>query len=143
VLCSGRPGFVDARAIGIVGQVRDGDNPTSLILAEILLGLDFVFLGGESQQFLESSLTFQIWLMERLDMIATPTNANYGPSNFPSWAILKTKCQIESNWVTFFGQEIQYLNSLEMLLVEVPTSFIAISGIRSYLLGWLKEGNFL
>ena len=57
LLCSGRPSFVDARAIGIVGQVRDGDNPTSLILAETLLGLDFVFLSGESQQFLESPLT--------------------------------------------------------------------------------------
>ena len=26
LLCFGRPGFVDARAIGIMGQVRDGDN---------------------------------------------------------------------------------------------------------------------
>ena len=26
LLCSERPGFVDARAIGIMGQVRDGDN---------------------------------------------------------------------------------------------------------------------
>ena len=33
LLCSRRPGFVDARAIGIVSQVRDGDNPASLILA--------------------------------------------------------------------------------------------------------------
>ena len=90
LLCSGRPSFVDARAIGIVGQVRDGDNPTSLILAETLLGLDFVFLSGESQQFLESPLTFQIWLMERLDMIATPTD---------------TKCQIESNWVKFLDKK--------------------------------------
>ena len=42
-----------------------------------------------------------------------------------------------------FGQEIQYLNSIGLLLVEVPTSSVAISGIRSYLLGWLKEGDFL
>ena len=27
LLCSGRPSFVDARAIGIVNQVKDGDNP--------------------------------------------------------------------------------------------------------------------
>ena len=40
-----------------MSQVKDGDNPTSLILAETLLGLDSVFLGGESQQFLESPLT--------------------------------------------------------------------------------------
>jgi len=65
MLYSGRPGFVDARAIGIVNQVKDGDNPTSLILAETLLGLDSIFLGGESQHFLRSPLTLQIWLMER------------------------------------------------------------------------------
>ena len=57
LLYSRRPGFVDARAIGIIGHVRDGDNPASLILAETLLGLDSVFLGGESQQFLRSPLT--------------------------------------------------------------------------------------
>ena len=57
LLCSGRRGFVDARAIGIVDQIRDGDNPTSLILVETLLGLDSVFLGGDSQQFLGCPLT--------------------------------------------------------------------------------------
>jgi len=56
-----------------VSQVRDGDNLASLILAGTLLRLDFVFLGGESQQFIGSPLTLQIWLMERLDMIATLT----------------------------------------------------------------------
>ena len=60
LLCSGRPGFVDARAIGIVSQVKDGDNPASLILAKTLLGLDSVFLGGESQHFLGSPLNLQI-----------------------------------------------------------------------------------
>ena len=102
---SGRPSFVDARAIGIVSQVRDGDNPTSLISAKTLLRLNSVFLGGESQQFLGSPLTLQIWLMERLDMIATPIVANYGPSNFPSKAVLKTKCQIESDWVKFLDKK--------------------------------------
>ena len=63
-LCSGRLGFMDARAIGIVSQVKDGDNPASLILAKTLLGLDSVFLNGKSQYFLGSPLTLQIWLME-------------------------------------------------------------------------------
>ncbi|KAK9998200.1 hypothetical protein SO802_017803 [Lithocarpus litseifolius] len=57
LLCSGRLGFIDARAIGIMSQVKNGDNPASLILAKTLLGLDYVFLGGESQQFLRSPLT--------------------------------------------------------------------------------------
>ena len=50
LLCFGRPGFVDARAIGIVSQIKDGDNPASLILAETLVGLDFAFHGEESQK---------------------------------------------------------------------------------------------
>jgi len=57
MLCSGRLGFVDAHAIGIVSQVKDGDNPASLVLVETLLGLDSIFLGGESQQFHRSPLT--------------------------------------------------------------------------------------
>ena len=57
LLCSRRAGFVDARVIGIVSQVRDSDNPASLILVETLLGLDSVFLGGESQQLFGSPLT--------------------------------------------------------------------------------------
>ena len=88
LLCSKRPGFVDAQAIGIMSQVKDGENPASLIFVESLLGLDSVFLDGEAQQFLRSPLTLQIWLMERLDMIATPTVANYGPSNFLCRAVI-------------------------------------------------------
>jgi len=57
LLCSRRLGFMEARAIGIVSQIKDGDNPISLILAETLSGLDFVFLGGESQRFHRSPLT--------------------------------------------------------------------------------------
>ena len=48
LLCSRRHGFVDAQAISVVSQIKDGDNPISLILAETLLGPDFVFHGGES-----------------------------------------------------------------------------------------------
>ena len=70
LICSGRHGFVDARAISVVNQIKDGDNLVSFILAETLLGLDAIFHGGETQNFLGSPLTLQIWLMERLDMIA-------------------------------------------------------------------------
>ena len=104
-LYSGRPDFVDARVISIVSQIKDGDNPTSLILAKTLLGMDFVFLGGESQNFLGSPLTLQIWLMERLDKIAMPTVADYGPSNFLSRNVLKTECQTESDWVKFLNKK--------------------------------------
>ena len=63
-LCSRRHNFVDARAISVVSQIKDGDNLVSLILAKTLVGLDTVFHGGESQNFLGSPLTLQIWLME-------------------------------------------------------------------------------
>ena len=64
LLCSKRHSFMDARAINVVSQIKDGDNPVYLILAETLLGLDAVFHGGETQNFLRSPLTLQIWLME-------------------------------------------------------------------------------
>ena len=38
-------------------------------------------------------------------MIATPTITNYGPRNFHSRAILKTECQIDSNWVKFLNKK--------------------------------------
>ena len=81
----------------MVSQIKDGDNPVSLILAETLLGMYFVFHGGESQNFLGSPLTLQICLMEQLDMIGRPTTGNHGPSSFLSKTIIKTKCQIESD----------------------------------------------
>ena len=56
-LCSRRHNFVHARAISVVSQIKDGNSPVSLILAETLLGLDVVFHGGETQNFLGSLLT--------------------------------------------------------------------------------------
>ena len=43
--------------------------------------------------------------MERLDMIATPTIADYGPSNFLNRTVLKTECQTESDWVKFLNKK--------------------------------------
>ena len=97
LFCSGWPDFMDARAISVVNQIKDVGNPVPLILAKTLMRLDSVFRGGESQNFLGSPLVLQIWLMERLDMIAMSTISNYGPGNFLSRIVLKSKCQIESN----------------------------------------------
>ena len=55
---------MDARAISVMNQIKDGDNLVSLILAKTLLGLDVVFHGRESPNFLRSPLTLQIWLIE-------------------------------------------------------------------------------
>ena len=96
-LYSGRHGFMDAQAISVMNQIKDGDNPTSLILAKTLLGLDAVIHGGETQNFLRSPLTLQIWLIEQLGMIAKPAIGNYRPGNFLIRAIIKTECQTESD----------------------------------------------
>ena len=93
LLCSGRYGFTDAQPINVMSQIKDGDNLVSLISVVTPLGLDAVFHGGKSQNFLGSPLTLQIWLMERLDMIARPTVGNYGPNSFLSRAVIKTGCQ--------------------------------------------------
>ena len=97
LLYSGRHSFVDAQAISVVNQIKDGDNPTSLILAETLLGLDAVIHGGETQNFLRSPLTLQIWLIEQLGIIAKPAIGNYRPGNFLIRAVIKTECQTESD----------------------------------------------
>jgi len=47
-LCSGRHGFMNARAISIVSQIKDGNNLVALILVGTLLGLDSIFHGGKS-----------------------------------------------------------------------------------------------
>ena len=104
LFCSKRRGFVDAQAISVVNQIKDGDNPVSLILAKTLLGLDTVFHGGESQNFLGSPLILQIWVIEQLDMIAKPTTSNYGPSSFLSRAVIKTECHTKSDWVKFLNK---------------------------------------
>jgi len=88
-----------------VSQIKDGDNPVSLILAEMLLGLDSIFHGGESQNFLDNPLTLQIWLMERLDMITRPIVGNYSPSIFLSRTVIKTECQTKSDWVKFLNKK--------------------------------------
>ena len=96
---------MDAQAIGVVSQIKYGDNPIPLILAEPLLRLDSVFHGGKSQNFLVSLLVLQVWLMERLDIIAMPSITDYGPSNFLSTIVLKTECQTKSDWVKLLNKK--------------------------------------
>ena len=38
-------------------------------------------------------------------MIATPIATNYGSGNFLSRAVLKTKCQTESDWMKFLNKK--------------------------------------
>ena len=38
-------------------------------------------------------------------MIAKPTISNYDPNNFPSRAVVKTKCQTEKDWIKFLEKK--------------------------------------
>ena len=125
-----------------MSQVRDGDNPASLILAKTLLGLDSVFLTGESQPFPRSPLTLQIWLMERLDMITTPTVANYGPSNFPSEAVLKTKCQTKSDWVKFLDKKSNISIYWDCYWWKCPPPLLRSPRVDHIFLVGLRRTNF-
>ena len=69
LLCFGRPGFVDAQVIGIVSQIKDGDNLASLIMSETLVGLDSVFHGGVTKLYKES--------LDFADMVDGETRHDY------------------------------------------------------------------
>ena len=38
-------------------------------------------------------------------MIARPTAGNYGPNSFLSRTVIKTECQIGSDWVKFLNEK--------------------------------------
>ena len=143
LLCSRRHGFMDAQAISVMNQMKDGDILVSLILVETLLGLDVVFHGGETQNFLGSPQTLQIWLMERLGMIAKPTTSNFGPGNFLSRVVVKTECQTKSYWVKFLDKKSNTSIQWDCYWWKCPPPFTEVLGIRSYLPCWIAEGNFL
>jgi len=131
---------VDARAISIMSQVKDGDNLVSLILVETLLGLDSIFLGGESQNFLGNPLTLQIWLMEILDMIGMPTIVDYGPGNFLNLTVLKTKCQTESNWVKFLNKKSSVLIRWNCYWWKCPPPLLRSPGLdHIFIVGLRRE----
>ena len=124
LFCSRKLGFTNSRAIRIMNKIKDGDNPASLIMAETLLVLDSIFLGGESQQFLRSPLTLQICLMEIMDIIATPTVSNYGPNNFPNKDIIKTKCQTKNDLVKFLKKKSNILIRWDCYWWKFPPPFL-------------------
>ena len=125
-----------------MSQIKDGDNPVSLILVETLLGLDVVFHGGESQNFLGSPLTLQIWLMEQLDIIAKPTTSNYGPSCFLSRNIIKTECQIESDQVKFLNKKSSTSIQWNCYQWKCPPPLLRSPGSDHILIVGLWRANF-
>ena len=110
--------------------------------SENLLGLDAVFHDGETQNFLGSPLTLQIWLIERLDMIAKPTTSNYGPSSFLSRAIIKTKCQTGSDWVKFLDKKSSTSIQWDCYWWKCPSLLLRSSGSDHIFLVGLQRATF-
>ena len=125
-----------------MSQIKDGDNHVSLILAETLLGLEFEFHGGESQNFLGSPLTLQIWLMERLDMIARPTVCNYGPSSFLSRTVIKIECQTESDWMKFLNKKSNASIRWNCYWWKCPPHLLRSLGSDHIFIVGLRRANF-
>ena len=125
-----------------MSQIKDGDNPVTLILAEILLGLDSVFHSGESQDFLGSPLTLQIWLMERLDMIAKPSASNYGLSSFLSKTVIKTECQTKNDWVKFLNKKSIASIQWNCYLWKCPPPLLQSSSTNHIFIVGLRRATF-
>ena len=133
---------MDAGAKSVVNQIKDGDDPVSLILAETLLGLHAIFHDGESQIFLGSPLTLQIWLMEQMDMIAKPTTGNYGCSSFLSRTIIKTECQTESDWVKFLNKKSSTLIQWNCYQWKCPPPLLRPPGLDHIFIVGLRRETF-
>ena len=111
-------------------------------MAETLLGLDSVFHGGESQNFLGSPLILQIWLMKRLNMIARPTAGNYGPSSFLSRTVIKTKCQTESDWVKFLNKKSSASIRWNYYWWKCPPPLLRSPGLDHIFIVGLRKATF-
>ena len=64
--------------------------------------------------------------MEWLGMIAKPTTGNYGPGSFLSKVVIKTECQIESDWVKFWDLLIIiiFFLALNVLILEIDVKLL-------------------
>ena len=113
-----------------------------MLLVETLLGLDAVFHGGETQKFLGSPMTLQIWPMKRLDMIAKPTTGHYGPSSFLNRFVIKTKCQTESDWVKFLDKKSSTLIQWECYWWKCPPPLLRSLGLDHIFLVGLWRATF-
>ncbi|KAK9984358.1 hypothetical protein SO802_033883 [Lithocarpus litseifolius] len=83
-----------------------------------------------------------IWLMERLDMIAKPTNGNYGPSSFLSRAVIKTECQIENDCVKFLDRKSSTSIQWDCYWWKCPPLLLQSPGSNHIFLVGLRRATF-
>ena len=75
-------------------------------------------------------------------MIAKPTTSNYGPSRFLSRAIIKTKCQTESDWVKFLGKKSNTSIQWDYYWWKFPPSLLRSPGSDHILFVRLQRATF-
>ena len=76
------------------------------------------------------------------DMTATPTVADYGPSNFLSRTILKIECQTESDWVKFLNKKSSVSISWNCYLWKCPLPLLWSSRLDHIFMVGLRRASF-
>ena len=81
-------------------------------------------------------------MSERLDIITTPTIANYCPNNFLIRPVLKTECQTESNWVKFLNKKSSISIRWDCYWWKCPPHLLWSPGSDHIFLVRLMRANF-
>ena len=75
-------------------------------------------------------------------MIAKPTTDNYRPSSFLSRAVIKTKCQTESDWVKFLDKKSSTSIQWDYYWWKCPPPLLRSLGSDHIFLVGLKRATF-
>ncbi|GMY38586.1 hypothetical protein FCV25MIE_33830 [Fagus crenata] len=81
-----------------IPQLLQGKSIVPIILAETLNGLDAV-VRGETSILLGSPLVLQLWLMDRLALVAPPTVAIYKPKHYKTRSLTRPDLQSEKDFL--------------------------------------------
>ena len=75
-------------------------------------------------------------------MIAKPTTSNCGPGNFLSRVVIKTECQIESDWVKFLDKKSSTLIQWDYYWWKCPPPLLRSLGLDHIFLVGLRRETF-
>ena len=98
LLSSPHSEFADVRISTLIPQLLQGKSIVPIILAETLNGLDAV-VRGETSILLGSPHVLQLWLMDRLALIAPPTVAIYKPKHYKTRSLTRPDLQSEKDFL--------------------------------------------
>ena len=75
-------------------------------------------------------------------MIARPKVGNYGPSSFLSRTVIKTECQIESDWVKFLNKKTIVSIQWNCYWWKCPPHLLRSPGLDHIFIVGLRRANF-